>query len=84
MHAAFFVALEGKHCDVILQAIELLKVRFCDPNPDESYLRDGPVAVARFEDDDTDTVGEDEEQRNRRILRQRQAADVIGAFLAPF
>ena len=84
VHAAFFVALEGKHCDVIHQAIELLKVRFCDPNPDESYLRDGPVAVARFEDDDTDTADEDEEQRNRRILRQRQAADVIGAFLAPF
>ena len=84
VHAAFFVALEGKHCDVIDQAIELLKVRFCDPNPDESYLRDGPVAVARFEDDDADIADEDEEQRNRRILRQRQAADVIGAFLVPF
>ncbi len=84
VHAAFFVALEGKHRDVIHQAIELLKVRFCDPNPDESYLRDGPVAVARFEDDDADIADEDEEQRNRRILRQRQAADVIGALLAPF
>jgi hypothetical protein len=68
---------------VIRVAIGRLAVRFRDANPDESYLRDGPVAVARFEHDDADTEG-DEELRNRRILRQRQAADILRAFLSPF
>ncbi len=82
-HAAFTAALKGKHEAVIREALARLTVRFCDANPDEAYLRDGPVAVARFEDDDADVDG-DEELRNRRILRQRRAADLMRAFLVPF
>lgn len=83
VHALFRAALDGKHGDVIREALSRLAARFCDANPDESYLRDGPVAVARFEDDDAEIDG-DEELRNRRILRQRQAADIISAILSPF
>lgn len=81
-HIAFKAAMEGKHGDVIREALARLAVRFCDPNPEESYLRDGPVAVARFEDNDADIEGDDD-LRNRRILRQRQAADIMSAFLLP-
>lgn len=80
-HAAFRMALEGKHEAVIREALARLTVRFCDVNPDEAYLRDGPVAVARFEDD---AVEGDDELRNRRILRQRRVADLMHGFLAPF
>lgn len=83
VHTEFKAALEGKHEAVIRDALARLTVRFCDANPDEAYLRDGPVAVARFEDDDAEIDG-DEELRNRRILRQRRAADLMRAFLAPF
>ncbi len=83
VHKAFHQALEGKHADVIHEAIARLTARFRDPNPDESYLRDGLVAVARFEDDDAD-VEIDEELRNARLLRQRRAADIMAAFLGPW
>jgi hypothetical protein len=82
VHAEFKTALEGKHEPVIREALARLAARFCDANPDEAYLRDGPVAVARFEDDAE--VDEDEELRNRRVLRQRRAADLMCNFLAPF
>jgi hypothetical protein len=82
VHAEFKAALEGKHEPVIREALARLAARFCDANPDEAYLRDGPVAVARFEDDAE--VDEDEELRNRRVLRQRRAADLMCDFLAPF
>lgn len=77
---AFHRALEGKHADVVREAIAILTRRFCDPDPDESYLRDGPVAVARFE------LGADgdEEMRNARVLRQRTVAEVMGTFLRPW
>ena len=81
--AAFKAALDGKHGEVIREALRRLTARFCDPDPHQAYRRDGPVAVARFEDDDSDT-GADEALLNRRILRQRRAADLMAAFLAPF
>lgn len=83
VHFAFKAALEGKHTDVVREAIRRLAVRFCDPNPEESYLRDGPVAVAQFEYDDH-SFEDNEELRNRRILRQRQVAEILQAFLSPF
>ena len=49
--------------------------------PDQSYRRDGVVAVARFEDNDAD-VDDNEEIRDLRILRQRQVADLMGQFFA--
>lgn len=80
-HAAFRAALEGKHGDVIRLALTRLAARFIDPDPDESYRRDGPVAYALFED--AAGSSEDEELRNARILRQRRAADLMSAFLLP-
>ena len=82
-HAEFSEALEGKHSEVIKEALDRIGVRFTDPNPDEAHLRDGPVAVARFENGDP-IDEEDDEVRNLRILRQRQAADLIRKFLEPF
>lgn len=81
-HTAFRGAMEGKHSEVIHEALARLAARFCDANPDESYLRDGPVAVSRFEDDDADVEG-DADVRNQRILRQRQVADLMSNFLMP-
>ena len=49
--------------------------------PDQSYRRDGVVAVARFEDNDAD-VDDNDEIRDLRILRQRQVADLMGQFFA--
>lgn len=79
---AFRAALESEHAQVVRQVIEILHNRFRGPDPDQSYRRDGPVAVARFEDNDAQVEGDDE-LRNLRILRQRRAADIIGAFLDP-
>lgn len=81
LHVAFNAALEGTHSGVIRDALRRLAIRFCDANHEESYLRDGPVAVARFEQHGVDG---DDELRNQRILRQRQVADILRAFLLPF
>lgn len=81
LRATFRAAMEGQHEAVIHDALAKLRVRFVDPNPDESHLRDGPTAVSRFENDDAE-ADEDEDARNRRILRQRRAADVMRSFLA--
>lgn len=68
-------ALGGKHRDVILFSLTLLRNRFVTDENAEGYLKDGPVAVAKFE------FGEDEERREDRALRQREAAEVIESFV---
>jgi len=78
---AFKQALAGPHAGAVQEALAKLKIRFVHGDPDQSYRRDGPVAVARFEDNDAD-VGDNEEVRNLRILRQRRIADVMTKFLA--
>jgi hypothetical protein len=70
--AKFSEAMEGKHRDVIEKALDLILKRFCDPNPDEGYLREGPVAVARFE---IEGDNEDPDISEQRALRQRSAND---------
>lgn len=74
--------LETKHRKVILDALARLANRFCGTDPDRRHLRDGPVAVARFEDNDAD-VANDESLRNQRLLRQRLAAEVIATLALP-
>jgi hypothetical protein len=67
----------GKHGKVIEEALTILHKRFAsDPNT-EGYRKDGPVAVARFE------LGEEDEpeRREARLLRQRQASDIIEQLL---
>jgi hypothetical protein len=55
-----------------------LLTRFCDPEPDDGYLREGNVAVAQFE-----IEGADAEIRQARILRQRAVNDIMLEFLGP-
>lgn len=71
-------ALAGKHGETVHAALAILLKRFCDPKPDEGYLREGPVAAARFEIDGDD---QDSEVREQRALRQRAVNDVISQLL---
>jgi hypothetical protein len=77
--AVFREALAGKHGEVITKALSVLRRRFCDDAPGEGYLREGPVAVAKFEIEGDDN---DEEIREQRALRQRNVSDVIERFVA--
>lgn len=72
----FRTALEGAHSAVVKDALRILLTRFCDPKPEESYLREGPVAVALFEID-----GDDPQVRDRRTLRQRDVSELMHNFL---
>lgn len=72
-------AMGGKHAEVIGAALAILSRRFCDPNPEEGYLREGPVAVAQFE---IEGAGDDADIREQRALRQRAVNDVISKLLA--
>src|SRR3546814_830653 len=79
--AAFKEALAGPHVDAVGEALAKLKTRFVHDDPGQSYRRDGPVAVARFEDNDADAGG-NEDVRDLRILRQRRVADLMAKFLS--
>ncbi|MBP9896610.1 MAG: antitoxin, partial [Giesbergeria sp.] len=70
---AFRQALDGKHSDVVKNALDLLRVRFAQVGETEGYRKDGPVAVAKFEFGE----GDEPEQREARALRQREASDII-------
>jgi hypothetical protein len=76
--AAFARALAGKHAAVVREALDILRRRFADEEATEGYRKDGPVSVAKFELGDSD----DAEQREARVLRQRQASDLIDRLLA--
>src|SRR3546814_12255465 len=79
--AAFKEALAGPHVDAVGEALAKLKTRFVHDDPGQSYRRDGPVAVARFEENDADAGG-NEDVRELRILRQRRVADLMANFLS--
>src|SRR3546814_2555104 len=79
--AAFKEALAGPNVDAVGEALAKLKTRFVHDDPGQSYRRDGPVAVARFEDNDADAGG-NEDVRDLRILRQRRVADLMAKFLS--
>jgi hypothetical protein len=72
---SFRKARSGKHGAVIKAALAILRTRFVDDEKTEGYRRDGPVSVAKFE------LGESNELREARALRQRQASDVIAQLL---
>jgi hypothetical protein len=76
--AKFKDAVAGKHGNIIGAALTILLKRFCDPKTDEGYLREGPVAAARFEIEGDDG---DPEIREQRALRQRAVNDVISRLL---
>jgi hypothetical protein len=73
--AMFREALSGKHEAVIRRTLNILHARFAQERDTDGYRKAGPVAVAKFE------YGESEEMRETRVLRQRQASDVIDRLL---
>ncbi len=75
---AFRQQRESKHGAVIGAALQILRRRFAHEETVEGHRKDGPVAVAKFEIG----VGDDPEQREHRVLRQRQVSDLIDQLLA--
>jgi hypothetical protein len=75
--AAFRRELAGQHAPVVQKALEVLRRRFAHEPHIEGYLKDGPVAVAKFEVDQND----DPALRERRILRQREVSSLIDRLL---
>jgi len=75
---AFRQELHGKHAAVVREAINILRRRFAQDEKTEGYRKDGPVSVAKFELGESD----EPERREARVLRQRQASDVIDQLLA--
>jgi len=63
---------------VVRETLDILRRRFTDEEATEGYRKDGPVSVAKFELGE----GQDPEPREARVLRQRQASDVIDRLLA--
>ena len=76
--AAFGWVLVGKHSAVIRDGPEVLRWRFANDAATEGYRKDGPVSVAKFELGE----GPEPELREARVLRQRQASDLIDRLLA--
>ncbi len=74
---AFRKEYDGKHGCVIQAALEILRKRFAQDHKTEGYRKDGPVSVAKFELGE----GNEPEQRELRVLRQRQASDLIDQLL---
>lgn len=66
-------ALDGRHDAIIRHGLAILRNRFSGEDDVEGYLKDDPVAIARFvmgEDDTTDL-------RESRMLQQREVSNVI-------
>jgi hypothetical protein len=76
--AAFSDALAGKHGDVVRESLSILRRRFAQEDKVEGFRKDGPVAVARFEKGQ----GDEPDLREARLLRQREASDLIERLLA--
>jgi hypothetical protein len=70
-------ALAGTQAETIRSALGILRNRFASDHKAEGYRKDGPVSVAKFELGESDETG----LRELRILRQRQASDVIEQLL---
>lgn len=75
---AFRDARSGKHGAVIEASLAILRNRFTGDETTDGYRKDGPVSVAKFE------LGEgvEPEQREARVLRQRQVSDLIEQLLS--
>jgi hypothetical protein len=75
---AFRKELEGKHGDVVRASLAILRNRFASDDKTDGHRKDGPVSVAKFELGE----GDDEGQRDARVLRQREVSDLIERLLA--
>jgi len=76
--AAFRLALTGPHSAVIRAALDVLRRRFVTDEVTDGYRKDGPVSVAKFELGDRP----EPELQEARVLRQREASDLIDRLLA--
>lgn len=76
MSEAFRSARAGRHGRVVEPALRILRRRFVSDGQTQGYLKDGPVAVSRFEE------GEEVEQHEIRLLRQRNVSEMIKKLLA--
>ena len=74
----FGKARDRGHGAVIELTLAILRKRFAQDDKIEGHRKDGPVSVARFELGE----GEEPELREARLLRQRQATDVVEQLLA--
>ena len=74
---SFRMAISGTHGPVIQESLAILRDRFAREDKVDGYRKDGPVAVAKFEMGD----GNGPQQREARLLRQREATDVIEDLL---
>lgn len=74
----FREALEGGHGAVIRDCLSILRNRFAGDGEVEGYRKDGPLAVASFELGE----GDEDDQREARVLRQREVSSVIERLLA--
>lgn len=73
----FKQALQGKHAEVVKEVLAILRKHFVTDGKTEGYRKDGAVAVAQFE-----IEGDGEEIREQRVLRQREASEVVSNFVA--
>lgn len=72
----FKEALGGTHAATVQSALEILQARFCDDDTTEGYLKDGPASAAQFE-----IEGDAAEMRDARLLRQRNASELVRRLL---
>lgn len=68
-------ARAGKHAKAVERMLQILRTRFVSDDGTEGYLKDGPIAVAKFELD----AGE---PREIQRVRQRNVAELIDRLLA--
>ena len=69
-------AREGRHRAVVEASLQALRKHFASDEETEGHEKDGPVAVSRFE------RGEEVDQHEARMLRQRRVADLIEDLLS--
>jgi hypothetical protein len=63
---------------VVRESVAILRKRFASDHKTEGHRKDGPVSVAKFELGE----GNEENQRDARVLRQRDVADLIEQLLS--
>ena len=73
----FVDALSGKHGAVIQKGLDELAAAFGDTPEVEGYRKDGPTQAALFE-----ITGDSADERDRRVLRQRDFAGVVNLLLS--
>ena len=66
----------GAHDQAILDALDALQNRFCDGDGVEGYLRNGPIAAARFK------LGLDDEDDEERVREQLDVAGLVMAVVS--